>query len=204
MNIIWFILISVSIIFSIVNGRLDEFTKAMFDAGKASVEVCIYLLGIVSLWMGLTKILEDSGLIYKLSNFFKPAIKRLFRGIPDDHPSITSITLNLLANLFGLGNAATPLGIRAMRDLQTLNKEQDTVTFEMMLFIVINTSSIQLIPFTVIGLLAQYGSTQPTSIVLPTIVATVISTATAIGVLFAFKKFYPALLRTGAADGAEK
>ena len=95
--------------------------------------------------------------------------------------------MNLLANLFGLGNAATPLGIRAMKDLQTLNPEPDTVTFDMMLFVVINTSSIQLIPFTVIGLLSSYGSTAPTAIVLPTIIATIISTVTAVGVLFLFR-----------------
>ena len=108
----------------------------------------------------------------------------LFRS---DHPSITSITLNLLANLFGFGNAATPLGIKAMKDLQTLNPDPETVTFEMMLFTVINTSSIQIIPFTVIGLLANYGSKMPTAIVLPTIIATVVSTVAAVGVLFLFK-----------------
>ena len=190
MNIIWFFLIAVSVAFSVINGRFDDFTKAMFEASKSAVEVSIYLLGIVSLWLGLTKILEDSGLIYKLSHFFKPLISRLFKNIPDDHPSITSITLNLLANIFGLGNAATPLGIRAMKDLQSLNppEEKDNISFEMMLFIVINTSSIQLIPFTVIGLLANYGSQAPSAIVLPTIVATLISTAVAITVLFAFRK----------------
>jgi len=177
----------VSIIFSIINGRLDDFTKAMFDASKLAVETCMYLLGIVSLWLGLTKILEDSGLIFKLSHFFRPVISRLFKNIPPDHPSITSITLNLLANLFGLGNAATPLGIKAMKDLQTLNPDPETVTFEMMLFTVINTSSIQIIPFTVIGLLANYGSKMPTAIVLPTIIATVVSTVAAVGVLFLFK-----------------
>lgn len=176
------------VIFSAATGRFDDFTKAMFDAGKSAVEVCIYLLAIVSLWLGLTKILEESGLIYKLSDFFRPVISRLFRGIPRDHPSITSITLNLIANIFGLGNAATPLGIRAMKDLQTLNKEPDAVSFDMMLFIVINTSSIQLIPFTIIGLLAQYGSKNPTWIVLPTIISTVVSTTAAILILFLFKK----------------
>ncbi|MEJ2671009.1 MAG: nucleoside recognition domain-containing protein [Deltaproteobacteria bacterium] len=188
MNVIWLLVICISILFSAVSGRIDEFTKAMFEAGKAAVEVCLYLVGIVSLWLGLTKILEDSGLIYKLSNFFGAAISPLFRKIPKGHPSITSISLNLLANLFGLGNAATPLGIKAMEELQTLNREPDTITFEMMLFIVINTSSIQLIPFTVIGLMANYGSRNPNIIVLPTFVSTVISTTTAVGILFLFRK----------------
>lgn len=189
MNVIWFVLIAVSVLFSILNGKLDEFTKAMFDATKASVEVCLFLLGIVALWLGITKIIEDSGLIHKFSGFFRPLISRLFRRIPADHPSITTITLNLLANLFGLGNAATPLGIKAMNDLQTLNDKKDTVSFEMMLFIVINTSSIQLIPFTVIGLLADYGASNPSAVVLPTIIATVISTVTAVYILHAFRKF---------------
>jgi spore maturation protein A len=188
MNTIWFLVICISILFSAVSGRIDEFTKAMFEAGKAAVEVCLYLVGILSLWLGLTKILEDSGVIYKLSSFFGRAISLLFKNIPMGHPSITSITLNLLANLFGLGNAATPLGIKAMEELQTLNDQPDTVTFEMMLFIVINTSSIQLVPFTVIGLLASYGSHNPNIIVVPTIISTVISSATAVGILFLFKK----------------
>ena len=188
MNTILLVVICISVLFAAASGRIDEFTKAMFEAGKAAVEVCLYLVGIVSLWLGLTKILEDSGLIYKLSNFFGVGISLLFRNIPKGHPSITSITLNLLANLFGLGNAATPLGIRAMEDLQTLNDQPETITFEMMLFIVINTSSIQLIPFTTIGLLASYGSHNPNIIVLPTLIATVVSSATAVGILFLFKK----------------
>ena len=189
MNTVWLLVVCISVVFAAINGRIDGFTKAMFEAGKAAVEVCLYLVGIVSLWLGLTKILEDSGLIYKLSNFFRPAISFLFRNIPEGHPSITSITLNLLANFFGLGNAATPLGIKAMEDLQTLNPENDTITFEMMLFIVINTSSIQLVPFTAIGLLASYGSRNPNAIVLPTIISTVISSAAAVGILYLFKKF---------------
>ena len=189
MNTVWLLIVCFSIVFAAVNGKIDGFTKALFEAGKAAVEVCLYLVGIVSLWLGITKILEDSGLIYKLSNFFRPAISFLFRKIPEGHPSITSITLNLLANLFGLGNAATPLGIKAMEDLQTLNNESDTITFEMMLFIVINTSSIQIVPFTAIGLLASYGSRNPNTIILPTILSTIISSAIAVGILFLFKKF---------------
>jgi len=189
MSTIWLLVLSVSVLFAVVNGRIDDFTKAMFEAGKASVEVCLYLVGIVSLWLGVTKILEDSGLMYRLSNFFTPLISTLFRNIPRGHASITSITLNLLANFFGIGNAATPLGIRAMEDLQTLNQDKETITFEMMLFIVINTSSIQLIPFTVIGLLASYGSQNPNWVFLPTFLATLISTILAVTILYVFKKF---------------
>lgn len=189
MSTIWLLVLSISVLFAVVNGRIDAFTKAMFEAGKASVEVCLYLVGIVSLWLGVTKILEDSGLMYRMSNFFTPAISALFRRIPKGHASITSITLNLLANFFGIGNAATPLGIRAMEDLQTLNEDKETISFEMMLFIVINTSSIQLIPFTVIGLLASYGSQNPNWVFLPTFLATLISSILAVTILYIFKKF---------------
>lgn len=190
MNVIWMVLVCLSILFAVLGGRIDAFTKALFEAGKAAVEVCLYLVGIVSLWLGLTKILEDCGIIYKMSNFFRPVMSLIFRRLPPGHPAITNITLNLLANVLGIGNAATPLGIKAMEDLQTLNDKPDTVSFEMMLFIVINTASVQLIPFTVIGLLASYGSENPNRIMLPTFLATVISAVTAVGILFLFKKLY--------------
>jgi spore maturation protein A len=190
MSTIWLAVIAASVLFAVVNGRIAEFTKAMFEAGKAAVEVCLYLVGIVSLWLGITKILEDSGLMYKLSNFFTPVISVLFKNIPKGHSSITAITLNLLANFLGIGNAATPLGIKAMEDLQTLNPKKDTVSFEMMLFIVINTASVQFIPFTVIGLLASYGASNPNRIFLPTFISTVISAIAAVGILHIFRKIY--------------
>lgn len=190
MNIIWFLLVTISIVFSIITGKTEELTKSIFDAAKSAVEVSLYLLGIVSLWLGITKIIEDSGLIYHISKTFQPVISKLFKKIPKEHPAITSITLNFLANIFGLGNAATPLGIKAMHDLQTLNEDKETITFEMMLFIVINTASIQLIPFSVVGILSQYGSQNPTAIVLPTVIATVISAVIAVINLFIFKKFF--------------
>lgn len=190
MNTIWILLILISVVFSIFTGNLENFTKSLFEATKSAVEVCLYLLGIVSLWLGITKIIENAGLIFHISKFFQPIVSKLFKEIPKNHPSITSITLNFLANLFGLGNAATPLGIKAMQDLQTLNNDKETITFEMMLFIVINTASIQLIPFTVVGILSQYGSQNPTSIVLPTIISTVISAVVAVINLFIFRKFF--------------
>lgn len=190
MNTIWTFLIVISIFFSILTCNLETFTKSLFEATKSAVEVCLYLLGIVSLWLGITKIVEDSGLIFHISNFFQPIVSKLFKRIPKEHPSITSITLNFLANLLGLGNAATPLGIKAMQDLQALNDDKESVSFEMMLFIVINTASIQLIPFTVVGILSQYGSQNPSLIVLPTIISTIISAVIAVINLFIFKKFF--------------
>ncbi len=189
MNVIWLILIAVSVITAAFTGRLEELTKAIFEGAKTAVEISLYLLGIVSLWLGITKIIEDSGLIHRISHLFRPLITRLFKTIPDDHPAISSITLNMLANLFGLGNAATPLGIKAMQDLQTLNEEKDTLSFEMMLFIVVNTASVQLLPFTVVGILSSFGAVNPSGIVLPTICATVISAVIALCILFLFRRF---------------
>jgi spore maturation protein A len=188
MNVIWVVLLSISILFAIFTGNLEAFTKSIFEGAKSAVEISLFLLGIVSVWMGITRILEDSGLIYRISHLFKPIITRLFRNIPDDHPSITVITLNVLANLFGLGNAATPLGIKAMQELDSLNGDKGTVTYEMMTFIVLNTASIQLIPFSVIGILAGYGARNPAGIVLPVLIATVISAITALLILFTFRK----------------
>lgn len=188
MNAIWVILIAASALFAVLSGSVNEFTKSIFDAAKSAVEVSLYLLGIVALWLGITKIIEDSGLIYNISRAFQPLLSRVFRKIPENHPSITSITLNFLANMFGLGNAATPLGIKAMQDLQELNPDKDKTSFEMMLFIVLNTASIQIIPFTVIGILADFGSANPSAIILPTIIATLISAITAVTILFIFRK----------------
>ena len=188
MNVIWLILLSVSIVFAIVTGNLEPFTKSIFEGAKSAVEISLFLLGIVSVWMGITRILEDSGLIYRIAHLFKPIISRLFKNIPGEHPSITAITLNVLANLFGLGNAATPLGIKAMQELDSLNEDKGTVTFEMMIFIVINTASIQLIPFSVIGILASYGAGNPAAIVLPVLIATVVSAVAALSILFTFRK----------------
>lgn len=188
MNFIWLSLLSISIVFAIFTGNLEPFTKAIFEGAKSAVEISLFLLGIVSVWMGITRILEDSGLIYRIAHLFKPIISRLFKNIPDDHPSITAITLNVLANLFGLGNAATPLGIKAMQELDTLNEDKGTVTPEMMIFIVINTASIQLIPFSVIGILATYGHRSPAAVVLPVLIATVISAMAALLILSACRK----------------
>lgn len=188
MNIIWIALLSVSIVFAIFTGNLEPFTQSIFDGAKAAVEVSLFLLGIVSVWMGITRILEDAGLIHRIAHLFRPIISRLFHNIPKDHPSITAITLNVLANLFGLGNAATPLGIKAMQELDNLNEDKGTITSEMMVFIVLNTASIQLIPFSIIGILATYGSSNPAAIVLPVLIATFASAVIALMVLFCFKK----------------
>lgn len=188
MNVIWLILLSVSIVFAVFTGKLEPFTQAIFEGAKSAVEISLFLLGIVSVWLGITRILEDSGLIYGIAHVFRPLLSRLFKNIPGDHPCLTAITLNVLANLFGLGNAATPLGIKAMQELDSLNEDKGTITFEMMIFIILNTASIQLIPFSVIGILAAYGAKNPAEVVVPVLIATVVSAITALSILFSFRK----------------
>lgn len=188
MNLVWLILLCVSIVFAVATGNLEPFTKSIFEGAKSAVEVSLFLLGVVSVWLGITRILEDSGLIYRIAHLFKPLVMRLFKNIPDDHPSVSAITLNVLANLFGLGNAATPLGIKAMQELDNLNGEKGTITPEMMTFIVINTASIQLIPFSVIGILASYNAKNPAAVVLPVLIATVVSALAALLILAGFRK----------------
>jgi len=188
MNVVWLLLLSLSIIVAICTGNLEPFTKSIFEGAKSAIEVSLFLLGIVSVWMGLTRILEDSGLIYRIAHLFKPIISRLFSRIPADHPAISAITLNVLANMFGLGNAATPMGIKAMQELDTLNQEKGTITFEMMIFTVMNTASIQLIPFSLIGILASYHAKNPAAIVLPVMIATMLHATLAVAILFGFRK----------------
>lgn len=190
MNAIWVILIFVSALFALISGTPGEFTTAIFDAAKSAVEVSLFLLGIIALWMGITKIIEDSGLIYRISNFFQPVITRIFKNIPPDHPSITSITLNILANMLGLGNAATPLGIKAMQDLQTLNADKECVSFEMMLFIVLNTASIQIIPFTLIAMLHDFGSANPSAIILPILITSFCMAGSGVSILLIFRRVF--------------
>jgi spore maturation protein A len=145
MNTVWILLMVASVLFAFLNGRLDAFTKSIFEGAKSAVEVSLFLLGIVSLWLGITKIIEDSGLIHRLSGIFQYLVRLLFRNIPPEHPAITSITLNFLANLFGL-EMQPPSRNQGHAGSWALHPDGETITFEMMVFIVVNTASIQLIP----------------------------------------------------------
>jgi len=132
------------------------------------------------LWLGIMRIAEQSGLIGSFTRLIKPLMRFLFPAIPDGHPALGSMAMNIVANMFGLNNAATPLGIRAMKDLETLNRIKGTATDEMCMFLAINTSSVQLVPAGAIALLAAGGSSDPTVVVFPAIIATCASTAAGI------------------------
>ena len=177
LNYIWFGLIFISVVIGTITGRIDQVTDAAITMSKTSVEIAIGLIGIMALWLGTMKIAEDSGLIQIIAKALRPITIRLFPDVPSDHPAIGSIVLNMAANMLGLGNAATPLGLKAMKELQELNKHKDTATDAMCTFLAINTSSVQIIlPATVVGLMGAAAN----QIFKTTIIATGMSTIAAI------------------------
>jgi len=167
----------IAVIVGILTGNIDAVTQAAIDMSKTAVEIAIGLIGIMALWLGTMKIAEESGLIQIIARAIRPITIRLFPDVPEDHPAIGSIILNMAANLLGLGNAATPLGLKAMEELQELNPEKDTATNAMCTFLAINTSSVQLIlPATVVALMGAAAN----QIFITTILATGLSTIAAI------------------------
>ena len=177
LNYIWFGLILISVIVGTITGRIDQVTEAAISMSKTSVEIAIGLIGIMALWLGIMKIPEESGLINIIARLIRPITIKLFPDVPSDHPAIGSIVLKMAANMLGLGNAATPLGLKAMKQLQSLNKQKDTATDAMCTFLAINTSSVQIIlPATVVGLMGASSS----QIFITTIFATSLSTVAAI------------------------
>ncbi|MDH4056435.1 MAG: nucleoside recognition protein [Gammaproteobacteria bacterium] len=177
LNYIWFGMMAIGVAAGIYNNKIDAVTNAAIDMAKVSVEIAIGLIGIMALWLGIMKIAEASGLIRIIAKGLRPITIRLFPDVPADHPAIGSIVLNMSANILGLGNAATPLGLKAMEELQELNEQKDTATNSMVMFLAINTSSVQLIlPATVVALMGASAS----EIFVTTILATLCSTIAAI------------------------
>ena len=177
LNYIWFGMMAIAVVVGAVTGRIEAVTDAAIDMAKTAVTISIGLIGIMALWLGIMKIAEESGLIRIIARALKPITVRLFPDVPADHPAMGSIVLNMSANMLGLGNAATPLGLKAMEELQELNPHKDTASNAMVMFLAINTSSVQLIlPATVVALMGGVAS----QIFIPTILATLCSTIAAI------------------------
>ena len=177
LNYIWFGMMLIAVVVGTITGNIDAVTEAAINMAKTAVEIAIGLIGIMALWLGTMKIAEDSGLIRIISGALRPITIRLFPDVPSDHPAIGSIVLNMAANILGLGNAATPLGLKAMEELQELNPNKNTATNAMCTFLAINTSSVQLIlPATVVALMG----TASNQIFITTIFATGLSTIAAI------------------------
>ena len=177
LNYIWFGMIIISVIVGAITGNIDAVTQAAIDMAKTAVDIAISLIGIMALWLGIMKIAEKSGLISLIARGLRPVTIRLFPDVPPDHPAIGSIILNMAANILGLGNAATPLGLKAMEELQEINPDKDTASNAMVTFLALNTSSVQLIlPATVIALMG----TASNQIFITTIFATTVSTVVAV------------------------
>jgi len=180
LNVIWLVLLVGSAVVAVATGHTKELISSVTDSAGAAFKLALGFTGIMALWLGIMKIAEDGGLVERLTAAIQPVMRFLFPGVPRGHPAMGSMAMNMVANMFGLNNAATPLGIRAMEDLDTLNREKGTATDDMCMFLAINTSSLQLIPAGAIAVLASGGSSDPTVIVFPALLATTVSTVTGV------------------------
>ncbi len=181
LNIVWPIFIIISFIYAIFTGNIDNINNSIFESTESAVNLSITLLGTMCLWNGIMEIASRTSVIDKLTNFLKPLIKFLFPSLKNDIDIQKQISMNMIANILGLGNAATPLGIKAMKSMQKQNKDKEKLTNSMAMFIVINTASLQIIPTTVIAIRNSLGSNNPTKIIFPVWIATII--AATVGIL---------------------
>lgn len=188
---IWFSMILLSIVTGVYNNNLDLVINEAAISAQRAFQFTLSLGGLMTLWLGIMKIAEDAKIIRDIGHFFTPLLHRLFPSVPKDHPAMGAITFNLAANFLGLSNAATPFGLKAMEELQTLNPNPSSASDDMCMLLAINTSSVQLIPATAIGLLGVAGSKDPMIIVFTSIVATTVSTMVAIFTSFKLSKYYP-------------
>lgn len=176
LNYIWFGMLVIGFAVGVINGRIEQVTQAVVDSSQNAIQLSIGIMGIMCLWTGLMKIADKSGIIKGIAKLMRPVMRFLFPGIPNGHPALGTVVMNLAANFLGLGNAATPLGLKAMGELQKLNKEKGTATNEMSMFLVLNTACIQFIPTTIIALRAASGSSNPAEIIGTIWVATLCAT----------------------------
>lgn len=179
LNYIWAFMILVGILYGSITGNISAVGNGILDSAKEAVSLCITMLGVMALWTGIMEIANESGLIKAATNRIIPLIRGLFPGIPSGHKAWNYISLNIIANVLGLGWAATPAGLKAMEELQRINRS-DVASDEMCTFLIINISSLQLIPVNIIAYRSQYGSVNPAAIVAPAILATLVSTLAAI------------------------
>jgi len=173
LNTLWPIFIIVSFLYAILSGNLQQLNSAIFEGTDNAINLSISLLGTICLWNGIMKVASKTAIIDKLTNFLRPIIKILFPEMRENKQIQKEISMNMVANILGLGNAATPLGLKAMKSMQKVNNKKDTLSNSMLVFIVLNTASIQVIPTTVIAIRNSLGSESPTRIVFPVWIATI-------------------------------
>ncbi len=171
-NYVWLSMMLLGILAAGINGQIDAVTKAALDGAQIAVKTAFGLIAIMAFWLGVMKIAEQAGLVRLLAFVVRPLVRVLFPSVPGDHPAVGAIVMNLSANILGLGNAATPMGLIAMKELQSLNPYPDRASDAMCTFLAMNTACLTLIPSTVIGIRALYGSAEPTAVVGTTIFAT--------------------------------
>ena len=179
-NYIWCGMIIIGIIVGTLTGNIEAVSTAAIEWAETAVELSLGLIGVMALWLGLMKIAEEAGIVRGMGLLMKPIMVRLFPEVPADHPAMGSIVANMAANFFGLGNAATPLGIKAMQELQDLNENKEEASNAMVMFLAINTSSVTLISSSTIAYRSAAGAANPADVIGPTIIATAVSTTVAI------------------------
>ena len=190
LNFIWPIFIIVSFIYAILNGRVADVNNSVFDSTKSAVDLSISLLGTTCLWTGIMQIASSTNIVKHLSKLLNPIMRKIFPDIKKEEKVHREITMNIIANIMGLGNAATPLGLKAMKSMQTKNKDKNKLSNSMCMFIVLNTASIQLIPTTVIAIRNSLGSNNPTAMMIPVWIATICAaTAAVVSAKLLMKKF---------------
>ena len=191
LNYIWFGLMAAALVVAAINGTAEAVTRGAVESATSAVQIAIGLIGIMTLWLGMMRVAEAAGLVTLVGRALRPVLRWLFPEVPSDHPAAGAIVLALAANMLGLNNAATPLGIKAMEELQELNPDKDTATNAMVTLMAITTAGVQFIPASMIGVLAAAGSTSPTAIIAPTIVATFVGTVAAVIAARLLQAFYP-------------
>mgnify|MGYP003307557244 CR=1 FL=1 len=180
LNKIWPFFIIISFIYAIYSGNISNVNNAIFDSAEQTVNLCLTMFGTLCLWNGIMKIATQTSMIEKLTKFLKPVISFIFPEIKDDKKISKEISMNMVANILGLGNASTPLGLKAMDSMQKENKDKSKLSNSMAMFILVNTASLQIIPTTVISIRSSLGSQEPTKIIFAVWVATIAAFATAI------------------------
>lgn len=183
LNYIWGFMIIIGVIYGAITGKMPELTNAALDSAKEAVTLCITMVGIMSFWTGIMEVARTSGIISQATRLIRPFINFMFPNIPDGHSAKEHITTNIIANVLGLGWAATPAGLKAMESLSELNKTPGVASNEMCTFLIMNISSLQLISVNILAYRSQYGAVNPASVVAPGILATVITTIS--GIIFA-------------------
>jgi spore maturation protein A len=179
-NGIWLTLIVLGVLTGIATGTSAAVTTAAIESANRAVNICLGFIGIMTMWSGLMKIAESAGLTRWLAKLFAPVARLLFPSVPDDHPALAAITMSLAANLLGMGNAATPLSLKAMEELASLNEERDVPSDAMCTFVAISTAGITLVPTTIIAIRTQYHSYNPAEVVMPIILMNILATFVAI------------------------